>query len=81
VTALVGEAAEAVPAASAAVTAAETHPVRVSAASRTTPAPRYHHHEWHAHAGDTRWQCECGAWVRELRTTAGFVIPLPKAAA
>lgn len=41
----------------------------------------FHRHEWHAHAGDTRWTCPCGAWVGELRTTTGTIVALPKAAA
>ena len=47
-----------------------------------TAAPsRFHHHEWHADVGDTHWTCPCGAWVGELRTTTGTIVPLPKAAA
>lgn len=42
-------------------------------------APRYHHHEWHADTGDTQWTCPCGAWVTELRTAFGSLVPLPKA--
>lgn len=41
----------------------------------------WHRHTWHAHSGDDRWRCACGAWVHELVTAAKKVIALPPAAA
>jgi len=46
-----------------------------------TPSLMSHAHRFEAHAGDDRWTCTCGAWVRVLERGDGTVVALPKAAA
>lgn len=45
------------------------------------PVGEWHRHTWHAHAGDDRWRCACGAWAPVLLRANKTVIALPPAAA